>query len=774
MRHRRRRYRLLLPLLALLPATSTGDGLQWQWPAGREVRVATAPTLRPLPEHAHDDGALPTLAHGYASLVTRYSGLHFLDQPHPDVQAGIAAVCSHQADLVLVHGALKDLHPPCTRLAMSRGFHGGPSALAGRAGERLPRDAEDLGTLLLATVAGGSYTDWLAEQHPDVRVLPVPNLHAALMAVETGAADAAIGLESTLRPLVRRHFSGGLQLQAIDSRFPTELHLLARQEDQQLLDRIEQALDEVRIDEHAWLLQRWARQSLSIPAGVGIGHPLLQTGAWLLLLLAMLLAAPLLARRLQENRLHRQQRDMRMVGMLSHEVRNSAQAIMASIDLLGQSPLPAGPRELVDAAASASRSLRGVLNRALDFSRLASGTFQPHPRLCDVTALGAQALQAIAPQAQQKALTLTFSSSPDPLPPVAVDPDCLQQLLDNLLGNAIKFTDVGGIEVRAQLDNPPGPATLLLEVIDSGIGIPPQQMATLFQPFQQGESGLQRGGSGLGLSICRELAQAMGGSLDVHSVHRLGSRFILRLPVQHLVADALQDAPVEPRHALAGIHLLLVEDHDLSRRAIAEQLRGLGAEVCAVADAEQALAAQARTPSAVVLLDIGLHDMNGYALAAQLRRLEDDGQPRAQLFALSAHSSTAHAQRCKAADIDAVLTKPLQIEHLLQALGRADALDAGVAGKRDALMAEYEADMHAEMLQLQAAIDARDGVALAHHAHRLQGVLQMCGAADVQTIAGELWALGAAALPDWEAAQRLLRALLAWRDARCRDAALTI
>lgn len=454
-----------------------------------------------------------------------------------------------------------------------------------------------------------------------------------------------------------------------------------------------------------------------------------------------------------------------MTGMISHEVRNSAQAVMAAIDLLGQAPLPAGQRELVAAAATASQTLRGLLNRTLDFSRLASGTFRPKLVPCNVPAICTQALQAITPLAQKKALSLQLCAPQAPFPMLATDPDCLRQLLDNLLGNAVKFTDVGGVELRLQLDAPTKNASLLIEVIDSGIGIAPAQMSALFEPFRQADAGRQRGGSGLGLSICRTLAEAMGGTLDVHSVHGRGSRFILRLPVQQVQEDAPATAAASALPRLAGTRILLVEDHALTRQVIAAQLRRWGATVQEAANAEDALATQMQAPCPLVMLDIGLPGMDGYALARQLRLHEAEGAPRARLIALSAFTGDDHTMRCQVAGIDAVLLKPLQADALLQAL---DQPVPGRAFENTAreLVAAYEEDIDRELQCLHEAIARCDAAQLRHHAHRLQGVLQMLNAGGMDARAGELWELGDRVPPGWNDARQLLAELQSWRGSR--------
>lgn len=765
---RARRF-MLLALFTLLPCTSAGDVQHGVWAPGREVRVAAGPTLHPAPEDATDPEVLQTLAHGYAALVARHSGLAFVEVPFPSTLAAMAAVCDGRADLVLVQGDGDGARLPCPSLAPSRSFHGGASVLAGRIGERLPRRVADVGTLRIAAVEGGPYPAWLAEHHPAVPVLPQPSMRAALAAVDAGIADVAIGLESTARAMTRRHFSHSLRLQVLDASFPTQLHLLARREDQKLLERIEAALDDITIEEHAQLLQRWAQQALPAAFAQTLRHQFSAATLWLLPAVAVLLTLPLLATRRLRLQQGLDQKQIQMAGMLSHEVRNSAQAVMASIDLLGQAPLPAGQRELVAAAANAGQALRGLLNRTVDFSRLASGTFRPKLLPCDAHAVCTQALQAIAPEAQKKALRLQLSAPQTPFPLLATDPDCLRQLLDNLLGNAVKFTDVGGVELRLQLDTPAKPASLLIEVIDSGIGIAPAQMKGLFAPFQQADVGRQRGGSGLGLSICRTLAEAMGGTLDVHSVHGRGSRFILRLPVQRVREDPPIPAAAPTLPQLTGTRILLVEDHALNRRVIAAQLRCWGATVQEAANADEALALQREAPCPLVMLDIGLPGMDGYALARQLRLCETEGVPRTRLLALSAFTGVDHALRCQAAGIDAVLVKPLQVDALLEVLDQLVAAST-CAGGADELAVAYEDDIDREVQCLLDAIDQCDAARLRHHAHRLQGVLQMLGAGGMAALAGELWELGDCVPPRWDDARQVLAEMQSWRGSRSTEA----
>ncbi|WP_295569128.1 ATP-binding protein [uncultured Stenotrophomonas sp.] len=757
---------LLLALL-LLPVASAEDASTQHWEPGREVRVATAPALRQMPATLADSAPMPSLAHGYASLVERHARLRFLEQAYPSGSASVTAVCQHKADLVLVMGGSRQQPRPCPGLLESAAFPGGRTMLAGRAGQPLPRDVRELGARVLAVVEGGPYADWLALHHPHIQLLRLDDRHATLAAVENGIADVAIGLETTLRPLIRYHFRGQLQLQRFDSEFSTDLHLLTRSEDRQLLLRIEKAMRDITLEEHASLLQVWAQQAVPATIERALDWMRAPSSPWLLTLLAALAGIPLLWHAVRGHRDRKGRNQARAVGMISHEMRNAAQTMLASIDLLGQSPSPKGQRELLAAARAAGQSLRSLLNRSLEFSRLASGTYRSHAQPCDVALLCRRSLDALRPQAQQKGLALRFAVEPDPVPTVALDREGVRQIVDNLLGNALKFTDIGCIELRLKLTPANDPQELLLDVIDSGIGIPARQLALLFRPFEQGEGGQARGGSGLGLMIAHDLSRAMGGNLSVHSVQGRGSRFTLRLPVQAVSRNEAPTHTLDNDTPLAGLDLLLVEDHALNRHIISEQLRRLGAEVHALADAASALAEQAKRPRSVVLLDIGLQDMDGYALAAQLRR---QAQQPLRLIALSARKGRRHTMRSRKAGFDASLAKPLKVADLLLAL---DLPKDGIAVQPAAPAGwdpAYREDIGHELMRIEQALEDTDATALCHHTHRLQGALQMCGAVAQADTAADLWELGQEAAPDWADARRLLQVLQQWHSSRTAQA----
>jgi len=340
-----------------------------------------------------------------------------------------------------------------------------------------------------------------------------------------------------------------------------------------------------------------------------------------------------------------------------------------------------------------------------------------------------------------------------------LDGGALRQVLSNLLGNAVKFTDVGHVEVTLSLQLDQDSAHLWLAVRDTGIGIPADQHERVFKAFAQAhdEHSRQMGGAGLGLSICQDLVRGMGGTVQLGSAPGAGSRFDVRLPV---VLEATSLCAGE--HPLAGRTLLLVEDHALNRTVVCRQLEALGASVSSCADGASALQSQAAEPCGVVLLDCVLGDMSGYELAVQLRQLERrHGRTPAVLVALSANDSPSHAERCLACGMDAVLCKPLEIRSLLRALrveepASAPLLAAGSGAVIDPIWVEILQSLQQEQNALHDALRDQSGTALRHHAHRLAGVLQMLGQPDLAAIAGDLHELDLEQPTDWREAERLL------------------
>jgi len=357
---------------------------------------------------------------------------------------------------------------------------------------------------------------------------------------------------------------------------------------------------------------------------------------------------------------------------MSHEIRTPMNGVLGALDLLAHSELPADDRDLLETARGSAAQLLRLLDDVLDVAKIEAGRVDLHLTPFDLHRIASDAcdLRRAVATANGIGVVLDF---PPAVPRVVIgDPTRLRQILDNLLGNAVKFTRDGEVRlrVRAQTEGRTRPR-YSFEVIDTGIGIPPEAQVQLFEEFAQADASTTRdfGGTGLGLSISRDLAELMGGALSVESTPGVGSTFTLELPLP--ISDAAV-APPEGEDTPALDHIearvLLAEDNPVNRMVATRVLERLGCTVRVVEDGAAALAA-ATAPDArfdVVLMDCQMPVLDGYEASRQIR----EAGRRTPIVALTANAMDGDRERCVAAGMDDYLTKPLRPEQLARALAR--------------------------------------------------------------------------------------------------------
>ncbi|KRG63571.1 hypothetical protein ABB26_11690 [Stenotrophomonas humi] len=358
------------------------------------------------------------------------------------------------------------------------------------------------------------------------------------------------------------------------------------------------------------------------------------------------------------------------LATMSHEIRTPLNTILGNLELLERTPLSDAQLQQLHTVTSSSSSLLGIINDILDFSKVESGQMSIEAISFDLGALGQQVTAFFAPIARSKGLGLELSIDDALRPAYVGDPMRIRQIIYNLVSNAIKFTTHGDVLLEIYLqDEAQAGSPIIIGVSDTGIGMTPEQQAGLFQTFSQADSSIARryGGTGLGLALCRRLAQLMGGSISVHSKVDAGSTFIVTLPLRLSTdAPADVDAPMTwaPHDAAVrtAFRVLVADDHPANRQLIHLQLQTLGYVSDEVEDGNSALALFAEKRYDMVLTDLNMPGMDGYTLA---RCLREQGI-RVPIIAITAHASEQEHRRCREAGIDEVLTKPI----LLAALER--------------------------------------------------------------------------------------------------------
>lgn len=429
------------------------------------------------------------------------------------------------------------------------------------------------------------------------------------------------------------------------------------------------------------------------------------------------------------------------LSTMSHEIRTPLNAILGNLELIGQMPLAPVVGERLQSVTSSSNALLDIINDVLDFSKIEAGQVTIESIPFDAAAVVREVAAIFEPIARQKGLQFDCIVDDSVAPAYAGDPTRLRQIASNLLSNAIKFTEKGDvlIEIYAERDSTGKPA-IVVGVSDSGIGMSPEQQVRLFEPFVQADSTISRrfGGSGLGLALCRRLVDLMGGTISLRSAPGDGSQFTVTLPFApaELPADgvsAAQPTANAQRVSAGSIKVLAVDDQASNRELIRMQLESLGYQVDLADSGGEALRRFNEQHYDVLLTDLSMPGMDGYALARCLRA-QGAKQP---IIALTAHAAIEEHQRCAQEGIDAVLVKPILLKALdamLHRMVRTDGVAAPVAASRESIgegrlpervLAALKASTHDLLESLRVALSSDEREAALRHLHAMRGAFAM-------------------------------------------------
>ncbi|MEM4989172.1 transporter substrate-binding domain-containing protein [Collimonas sp. H4R21] len=753
---------LALLLVAAARVASAAPNLDLFTPAERAwiaahpvVHIAVDPDWRPL-EYV-ENGVHKGLTAEYVAAISDLTGIRFSLVPGQSWADARQALIDGRVDLL--PAISRQFAPPSLKdiVLFSEPYFVGSTIILATQAEPIIFDARKLNGKVVAIKGGGAYERLLRGRFPEIRLLPLESPEAALQAVADGRAAAAVGVDTAMLPLLRRKYLDTLHISGAIGDLPATVSMGVRKELPELASIVEKSLESLTARQTDNMVEKWLK-------GTDYGAPSWRTllkyyGTELIFLAVAIILILLFAQRARNARraaVQSEQTKTRFLAVMSHEIRTPMNAILSSVELLRRSPLDRRQHELADMAGSASETLLNLLDDVLDLSKLEAHRLLLEEVPTDISALARQAAGMMRVKAEEKKLALQLELPEPGDRDVVIDPARVRQVLINLLSNAIKFTDRGGVTLSIRLlDDAPAPqpqATLQVAVADTGIGLSAEQQARLFQPFVQADSSTTRryGGTGLGLVICRELIEAMKGTLDFHSEAGVGTVVTFSIPVAMQPRLSVQPASagvvapaVAVAAAAAGPTILVVDDHPNNRQVIQRQLEELNCNAVLVADGPSALALLETRQFPLVLLDCYLPGMDGYQVARTIRAREQGSGRHQPIIAISAAVDTGHVQRCMESGMDGVLKKPLRLNELQSIVEAWCDVELALREHPPSSPVSDPVELFRDAAQLdmadiECALESGDFDMLARYIHRMKGAALIAGESMIAEASGRM------------------------------------
>ncbi|WP_374708451.1 response regulator [Buttiauxella selenatireducens] len=554
--------------------------------------------------------------------------------------------------------------------------------------------------LRIAVAAGTILTNDLHQRYPQATLVETENIVEAMKMVEKGEVDAAITSELSARYMIDHYYLQKMYYMRLPGMPSASLRFAMARDEPELNAIMSKALQAIPPRDILQMTEKWSKiSSVQKDTWSLYSRQFYQLVFFALVLIAISLGWGLsLSREVRKRKQSQRQLEeelqlkealsheleaekdkaiqatkakSRFLASMSHELRTPVSSIVGFLELLSSSDLNAAQRkEAIALAAATAQSLLGLIGKILDVDKIESGKYQIAPQWTDLSQLIDVQCHSFDALARQKGVELRFSSHLAADDRVLIDPQAWRQILNNLVGNALKFTEQGHIEVSCRLT--PGEdkhGTLTVTVSDTGCGISTEEQKTLFHRYVQAGQGRKHIGSGLGLVITKELVTLMGGTLELSSQQSQGSTFTITLAVE--IAQQTRTPTKNTPAALSPLprlSILIADDNPTNRLLLKRQLNAIGYNVDEACDGEEAEAKIAHKQYDLLITDLNMPKKDGLALTASLRRKN----ARLQIWGLTASALSQSREQCLQSGMNQCLFKPISIQTLTHELSKLD------------------------------------------------------------------------------------------------------
>lgn len=623
----------------------------------------------------------------------------------------------------------------------------------------------------IALAAGHILAHDLKQRYPHATWVETDNVSVAMKMVEEGEVDAAVTTELSARYMIDHYYPQNMHYMRLPGTPAASISFAMSRNEPELKSILSKALQAIPPRDILQMTEKWSKiSSVQIDTWSLYSKQFYQLVIFALALIAISLGWGLsLSREVRKRKQSQRQLEeqlqlkealsheleaekdkaiqatkakSRFLASMSHELRTPVSSIVGFLELLSSSDLNASQRkEAIALAGATAQSLLGLIGKILDVDKIESGKYQIAPQWTDLSQLIDVQCHSFDALAKQKGVALHCISELAANERVLIDPQAWRQILTNLVGNALKFTEQGHIQVSARLtsqDDKHG--TLVVTVSDTGCGISPEEQETLFHRYVQARQGRKQTGSGLGLVICKELVTLMGGRLELSSRQSQGTTFTITLAVETTRQSfaPTRDTPAASS-PLPRLSILIADDNPTNRLLLKRQLNAIGYNVDEACDGEEAEAKILNKSYDLLITDVNMPKKDGLALAASLRQKN----LRLQIWGLTASALSQSREQCLQSGMDQCLFKPVSIQTLTHELSKLDSdcsspsvtrhlklsiLNENTGGDRKLMNEILETFREASASDLQMAIrsiEQDEPQMFLHALHRLHGSAQI-------------------------------------------------